>query len=113
MGRGGKRENAGRKAGAATVRSREIADNAVLSGLTPLEYLLSVLRDTEADARDRFEAAKHAAPYVHARISPIDAKGGQNGEEAPVPLAVRLKAYAREDAIQAGEVVELKPRAKT
>ena len=39
MARGGKRENAGREPGAITKRSREIADKALTSGLTPLDYL--------------------------------------------------------------------------
>lgn len=42
-------------------------------GLTPLDYMLSVLRDEEADAAARFEAAKAAAPYIHPRLSAIDA----------------------------------------
>jgi hypothetical protein len=34
---------------------------------TPLDYLLSVVRDVDADPRFRMEAAKAAAPYCHAK----------------------------------------------
>lgn len=43
--------------------------------LTPLEYLLSVLRDPGRPEKERFEAAKAAAPYVHARLSSVDHSG--------------------------------------
>jgi hypothetical protein len=71
MPRGGHRENAGRKRGtpnkATTARQAEVA----ASGITPLDYMLKVLRDENADPRQRFEAAKAAAPYVHPRLSNI------------------------------------------
>lgn len=44
--------------------------------LTPLDYLLSVLRDPGRPEKERFEAAKAAAPYVHARLSSVDHSGG-------------------------------------
>ena len=43
-GRGGARVGAGRKKGAATTRTREIADREMQAGLTPLEYMLRVMR---------------------------------------------------------------------
>jgi hypothetical protein len=41
------------------------------SGLSPLDYLLSVMRDESAERSDRLEAAKAAAPYVHPKLAPI------------------------------------------
>lgn len=43
-GRGGARKGAGRKAGSATIKTREIANGAAAAGLTPLEYMLEVMR---------------------------------------------------------------------
>lgn len=43
------------------------------SGLTPLDFMLSVLRDEDKPFDARFEAAKASAPYVHAKLSTIDA----------------------------------------
>jgi hypothetical protein len=59
----------GRQKGVANKRTREIADAAVREGLTPLEYMLAVLRDesVEPDRRDRMAIA--AAPYIHPRLS--------------------------------------------
>jgi hypothetical protein len=44
-------------------------------GITPLEYLLSVMRDDKADLTRRIDAAKAAAPYVHARLSAVELSG--------------------------------------
>ena len=74
MAHGGSRPGAGRKPGSATTRTREIA-NAVAEGLTPLEYLTSVFRDPAADEAKRIDAAKAAAPYVHARLNSVEMKG--------------------------------------
>jgi hypothetical protein len=43
-------------------------------GLTPLEYMLKLLRDDNVDAARRDEMAKAAAPYCHPRLSTVDAK---------------------------------------
>ncbi len=72
---GGKRSGAGRKAGSATKRTREIADAAISSGLTPLDYMLDILRDESMDTESRFEAAKAAAPYVHPKLASVEHKG--------------------------------------
>lgn len=83
MAHGGKRPGAGRKAGSATTRTREIA-NAVAEGLTPLEYLASIYRDPNVDEARRIDAAKAAAPYVHAKLSAIEHSGsiGSGHEDA-------------------------------
>jgi hypothetical protein len=72
MARGGKRPGAGRPPGAATKRTREIADAAAQEGLTPLAYMLKILRDEEMDTESRFEAAKAAAPYMHPRLANVE-----------------------------------------
>jgi hypothetical protein len=76
MPRGGARPGAGRPPGAATRRTREIADQAASEGLTPLDVMLRAMRDhATADRWD--EAAKVAAlaaPYVHPRLAAVDLK---------------------------------------
>ncbi|MDB5607800.1 MAG: hypothetical protein JWP25_4700 [Bradyrhizobium sp.] len=49
---------------------------AAASGITPLEYMLGVLRDSSKDSEARMDAAKAAAPYVHARLAAIEHSGG-------------------------------------
>lgn len=72
-GHGGRRKGAGRKPGSITKRSREIAEGALAEGLTPLEFMLQVLRDEGRAFEDRMDAAKAAAPYVHAKLAAVDA----------------------------------------
>lgn len=74
MAHGGARPNAGRKPGSLTQKTREVAERAAEAGITPLEFMLSILRDETADRAERFEAAKQAAPYIHPKLSSVEAK---------------------------------------
>ena len=82
---GGRRQGAGRKPGALTTKTREIAEHAIQGGITPLDYMLSILRDPNVKAEDRFEAAKAAAPYVHPRLAAVEHSGDKDN---PVSFAV-------------------------
>lgn len=64
----------GRQKGIPNRKTAETVARIEESGLTPLDYMLGILRDETADAGQRFEAAKHAAPYVHPKLSSIEAK---------------------------------------
>jgi hypothetical protein len=46
-----------------------------VAAVTPLDYLLQVMRDPTAPAEMRFEAAKVAAPLVHASLAVTVHKG--------------------------------------
>lgn len=74
MAHGGARPGAGRKRGASTTRTREIADKAAEAGVTPLEFMLQVMRDEDATRAERLDMAKAAAPYIHPRLSAVEAK---------------------------------------
>lgn len=80
-GHGGKRPGAGRKPGAATQRTRDIADKAAADGVTPLEVMLATMRDAfdEGDRDVALAAARDAAPYIHPRLSAIAHKGPDGG----------------------------------
>lgn len=92
MAHGGKRDGAGRKAGTANKKTREIANKAAEEGLMPLDYMLSVLRNEQADAKDRMWAAEKAAPYVHAKLASVEHKGEGGG-----PLQVIIKQFKLDD----------------
>ncbi|MES2958469.1 MAG: hypothetical protein V4792_09785 [Pseudomonadota bacterium] len=88
-GRGGKRAGAGRKAGSVTKRTQAIVAGALAEGITPLEFMLAVMRNdsTHEDPRIqaqregmRFEAAKAAAPYIHPRLQAIEHTGAGGGD---------------------------------
>ena len=85
--RGGARKNAGRKPGAATTKTREIANKASEAGITPLEYILSVMRDETTAPRERLSAAVAAAPYMHAKLSSVEVSGKDGG---PIDHSLRV-----------------------
>src|SRR5262245_53584766 len=66
------RKTGGRRKGSrnkiTVARESEIAS----SGLTPLDYMLTVLRNPNEDPGRRLDAAKSAAPYCHHRLTSID-----------------------------------------
>ena len=66
---GGRQKGTPNKATAA--RAAEIA----ASGLTPLDYMLKVMRDEDEAPDVRLDAAKAAAPYVHPRLATIETTG--------------------------------------
>ncbi len=70
-GNGGRRANAGRKAGVKNRRTVELIAAVEQSGQTPLEYLLCVMRDAQIDPEQRLHAAAVAAPYVHPKLSAV------------------------------------------
>lgn len=75
MSHGGARPNAGRKAGASTKLNEAARKEALATGISPLDYMLSILRDAGQPPLVRFEAAKAAAPYVHAKLASVEHKG--------------------------------------
>jgi len=62
---GGKRIGAGRKKGTKNKKKTDIKTKAEELGVTPLEYLLSVMNDPEAEKDRRDRAAIAAARYMH------------------------------------------------
>lgn len=56
------------------------------SGLTPLEYMLSVMRDDFADVSRRDDMAKAVAPYIHPKLSAVE-HGGKDGGPIQVVIA--------------------------
>lgn len=81
MSRGGRREGAGRKPGSATKRTREIAERAASEGITPLEYMLQVMRDENQEQSVRLDAAKAAARFVHPALAAIEANVAVSSHE--------------------------------
>ena len=63
---------AGRPLGSMNKHSTALMRQAVRnSGLTPLDYLMSVYQDEKQDQKVRIEAAKAACPFVHPRLSAV------------------------------------------
>jgi hypothetical protein len=67
------RKTGGREKGTRNRATEEARVAAAATGILPIEYMLSVMRDPAADHRRRDAMAMAAAPYLHARLSTIDA----------------------------------------
>jgi hypothetical protein len=106
--RGGLRPGGGRPKGAKTERTRAIAEQVALTGLTPLEVMMEAMRHYQAIGnRDKAVAiAKDAAPYMHPRLHAVAAAGGvpiprDNGGQSlatiarKVALAFRIAAQGQ------------------
>lgn len=77
---GGRQKGTPNRATAA--KAAEIA----ASGLTPLDYMLSVLRNETNEQAIRLDAAHKAAPYVHAKLATIDVG---NKDDKPFEQVIR------------------------
>jgi hypothetical protein len=75
MARGGVRPGSGRPKGAANKFSEAAREQAAAEGITPLEYMLGVLRDDTQTHETRMDAAKASAPYMHARLESVKHSG--------------------------------------
>ena len=95
--KGGARAGAGRKTGSLTKRTRQIAEAVATQGITPLEVMMKVMHQlyeeagnvSEQDLGDKelvsearikllnmaATVGRHAAPYVHPRLSAIEHTG--------------------------------------
>lgn len=90
---GGRQKGVKNKASVA--KAKAIAD----SGVTPLDFMLGIMRGecpAGADAAGqiafaamRFEAAKAAAPYVHPKLANIE-HTGKDGEPIQATVTVRF-----------------------
>lgn len=75
MASGGFRPGAGRPKGAKTPKAKpikvapDVKKAARQSGMSPLDYMLTVMNDTQADSERRDRMAIAAAPYVHEKPS--------------------------------------------
>jgi hypothetical protein len=61
------------------------------SGLTPLDYLLKVMRDEAEQPDARRDAAKAAAPYVHPKLASVELSGRDGG---PIEHAVDVSGLS-------------------
>lgn len=77
--KGGKRPGAGRKPGVPNKVTQETREAIKASGLTPLDFMLSVMRDDDEDMPRRLAAANMAAPYVHPKLASVEVTG-KDGE---------------------------------
>lgn len=74
MAHGGKRIGAGRPVGRPSHAARAAEQMASATGVTPLQYMLEVMRDAGVASDRRDDMAKAAAPYIHPRLASTESK---------------------------------------
>jgi hypothetical protein len=78
------------------------------NGMTPLEYMLKVMRDSEKSVELRLDAAKGVAPYVHARLSHVE-NVNLSPEDAMTEeeIQVKIQAMLQQDPDLLQKLIEL------
>jgi hypothetical protein len=79
------RKTGGRRPGSRNKATAAKAAAIARSGLTPLDYMLSIMRSESQPSDIRLDAAKSAAPYVHPKLAAIEHTG--KGGEPLIPEA--------------------------
>jgi len=75
MAQGGARPGAGRPKGKPNQFNDEARKKALEGGISPLDYMLGILRDESRPEDVRMDAAKAAAPYLHAKLAAVEHSG--------------------------------------
>jgi hypothetical protein len=93
------RKTGGRQKGARNRATEEARAVAAATGTLPLDYMLLVMRDPAADSKRRDAMAMAAAPYLHPRLTAIDAKLSPATEQpSPQKLLVEFVLPTRDHA---------------
>jgi hypothetical protein len=96
------RKTGGRQKGARNRATEEARAAAAATGVLPLDYMLMIMRDPAAEHKRRDAMAMAAAPYLHPRLTAIDAKlNPAVPEQSPRKLLLEFvlptRDHARED----------------
>ena len=98
------RKTGGRQKGTLNRATAEARAAAEATGILPLAYMLSVMRDSTADAKRRDAMAMAAAPYLHPKVSPVEAK--LNEPERSEPSEIRVTFVRPRPRDDVGALVE-------
>jgi hypothetical protein len=72
---------------------------AAATGVLPLDYMLSVMRDLAADHKRRDATAMAAAPYLHPKLGSIDAMlGPATSKSSDSKVIIKFVLPRRDDA---------------
>jgi hypothetical protein len=55
--------------------NEQARQKALEGGISPLDYMLGLMRDESLDRDTRLDAAKAAAPFVHAKLAAVEHSG--------------------------------------
>ena len=119
---GGARIGAGRPKGSVCAKSTDAVAAALADGISPVEFMLNMMRDDAADPKERAWAAEKSAPYVHPRPAPVartieidlpdmTAKGGITAALSHIAKAAATGRIAPSEAQSLAAIVEAQRRA--
>src|SRR5271167_2806242 len=94
------RKTGGRKKGIRNRATAEARAAAEATSILPLDYMLSIMRDANADNKRRDAMAMAAAPFLHPRLNSIDHNvTGEDGAATPAIQVtfVRPPKYADDE----------------
>jgi hypothetical protein len=80
MPKGGKRVGAGRPKGSTITKTAALLGRLAKDGITPLEFILTTMRNENQPPAVRLNCAIAAAPYVHPRLANIQQIVNNNSE---------------------------------
>ncbi len=75
------------------LRVKARVEAAMEAGITPLEFMLDVMRDETKPFPERYAAARDAAPYQHAKLASVQHSGDT---ENPVAYQI-MSGVTRQD----------------
>jgi hypothetical protein len=81
------RKTGGRQKGVPNRKTKELQEAVAAYGITPLEYMLRIMRDETASDERRDDMAVSAAPYLHPKLAAIE-----HGNKNELGIADRLAA---------------------
>ena len=84
------RKTGGRQKGTRNRATEEARVAAKATGIMPVDYMLAVMRDPTADVKRRDAMAAAAAPYLHAKLSPVEPQAVADPEKSEVN---RIEVY--------------------
>jgi hypothetical protein len=89
----------GRPPGSINKRTRALLEAAEAGGEMPLDFLLRLMRDPRVPIARRLEAAKASAPFLHPKLSAVEAQLTPiASEESPEKLIVEFVLPSRDCA---------------
>jgi hypothetical protein len=96
------RKTGGRQKCARNRATEEARAAASTTGFLPLDYMLSAMRDPAADGKRRDAMAMAVAPYLHPRVTAIDAKmspaaAPPSPQKLLLEFVLPTRDHARED----------------
>ncbi|HEY2352999.1 MAG TPA: hypothetical protein VGH83_10835 [Candidatus Acidoferrum sp.] len=84
------RKTGGRQKGARNLAAAEARAAAEATGILPLDYMLSVMRDAGAELKRRDAMAIAAAPYLHPKMSAVEPKAEKPASAEEHGIVVRF-----------------------